>query len=178
MDQKEKRKLETELMAMGLAGLDDPNLIQQLAYLVSSWPGDKHDFLRDLLNECEPAKRYEMFNAIAPKLAFKPLSYSWYEAAIGLRAAELVSRGEMLVIGDAPKPIEINGKRFRKVSRKDATGALATLTCHHCHKSEYFLAKTPVGAMTAARDAGWVRDKGLNKEVCMECFFMPKKVAN
>lgn len=171
MNQHDKRKLDNELMVMGLAGLEDPQLITQMAYLVSSWPGDKHDFIRDLLNECEPEKRYEMFHAIAPKLNFKTLSFSWYEAQIGLRAAEMVSQGRLLVTGDAPKPIEIGERKFREVSRQDATGAVATLTCHHCHKVEQFLAETPVGAMTEARNAGWVRKQPINKEVCMECFF-------
>jgi hypothetical protein len=169
MNQKEKRKIDNELMTMGLVGLDDPELIQQMAYLVSSWPGDKHDFLRDLLNECEPEKRYEMYEAIAPKLKFKALSFSQYEAQIAIRAGQMVSQGRMTVVGAAPKPIEIGGSKLRVVPKEQATGAVATVTCYLCGKTEQFLSETPVGAMTEARKAGWTRDKGLNKELCLPC---------
>lgn len=169
MNAKEKRKIDNQLMVMGLQGTDDPELIEQLAGLVSSWPGDKHDFLRDLINECEPDKRYEMYHAIAPRLKFKPLSLPQYEAQIALRAGEMVSQGRMRVEGNAPKPIEIGGHKLAVVPRKHATGAVATVRCWHCDKSEQFLADTPAGAMIEARKAGWVRDKALNKETCMAC---------
>ena len=57
VNQDAKRKLENELLVMGLARLDNPELIQQLADMVSNWKGDRHDFFRDLLNECEAEKR-------------------------------------------------------------------------------------------------------------------------
>src|SRR5579864_8651579 len=169
MNAKEKRQLENQLMAMGLKDLTDPELIGQLADLVSSWPGDKHDFLRDLLNECDAAQRYEMYNAIAPKLRFKPLSFSQYESQIALRAGEMVSQGRARVEGSAPRAIEIGGHKLAVVSKREASGAVATVRCHRCEKCEQFLADTPAGAMIEARKAGWVREKGLNKEVCPDC---------
>lgn len=171
MNQNDKRKLDNELMVMGLAGLEDPQLITQMAYLVSSWPGDKHDFLRDLLNECEPEQRYEMFHAIAPKLSFKTLSFSWYEAQIGLRAAEMVSQGRLLVTGDAPKPTEIGGQKVDISSLKDANCGWAILRCHWCGKQGEYLADTPIGAMVAARKAGWVQVQGVGevKQACPLC---------
>jgi hypothetical protein len=169
MEAKEKRKLENELLTMGLKGLTDPDLIQQLADLVSQWPGDKHDFLRDLLNECDSGKRYEMYHAIAPRLKFKPLSLPQYESQIALKAGEMVSHGYMRVEGDRPKPIEIGGHKLAVVPQSQATGAVATVRCFNCEASDKFLAETPAGAMIAARKAGWVRDKALNKETCPQC---------
>lgn len=170
MNQKDKRKLENELMVMGLAGLNDPDLIQQLADLVSAWPGDKHEYMRDLLNECEPEKRYEMLQAIGPKLrGFKALSLSQYEAQIALKAGAMVSQGRMRVEGSRPDPIVIGGERFVAVPQQHATDAIATVRCHLCPKTDQFLEKTPVAAMIAARKAGWTRDKALNKETCPEC---------
>ena len=169
MDQNSKRKLENQLYTMGLAGLTDPELIQQLADLVSNWPGDKHEYLRDLLNECDPANRYEMYHAIAPKLRFKPLSLPQYESQIALKAGAMVSQGRMRVEGDRPRPIEIGGHKLAMAAKSEATHALATVRCHRCERSDRFLADTPVGAMTEARKAGWTREKGINKETCPEC---------
>jgi hypothetical protein len=169
MDPKDKRKLENELMVMGLAGLNDPDLIQQLADLVSDWPGDKHDYFADLLNECDPDKRYEMYESFRPKLTFRPLSFSQYEAQIALKAGAMVSQGRMRVEGQAPKAIEIGGTKLRVVPKHQATGAVATVKCHRCPKVDKFLADSPAGAMIEARKAGWTREKGVNKETCPEC---------
>lgn len=169
MDQKDKRKLENELLVMGLARLDEPELIEQLATLVSDWPGDKHDFLEGLLNECESENRQEMYNAIAPKLKFKALSLSQYEAHIALKAGELVSQGRMRVEGNAPRAIEVGGYKLAVVPKHQATGAVATVRCHRCPKAEKFLADTPVSAMIKARAAGWTRENGVNKETCPKC---------
>lgn len=169
MDAKEKRRVENQLMVFGLAGLHDPDLIQQLADLVSCWPGDKHDYLVDLFSECEPAERYEMYEALRPKLKFKALAFSQYEAQIALKAGAMISQGRMRVEGQRPKPIEIGGSKLRVVPKALATGAVATVKCHRCPKTDQFLADSPAGAMIAARAAGWVRDKALNKETCPEC---------
>lgn len=170
MNHKEKRAVENQLLAEGLAPLNDPELIQQLANLVSHWPGDKHDFMRDLINECEPDKRYEMYHAIAPKLKFKPLQLEQYIAQIALKAGALISQGRMSVVGDAPKPIEIGGHKVSLVPKRTAAAsAVAFVRCHRCSAEDKFIANTPVGAMLEARKAGWTREKGVNKEACPKC---------
>lgn len=169
MNAKDKRELETMLVAEGLPGLTDPDLIQAMADLVSNWPGDKHDYMRDLLNECDADKRYEMYQAIAPKLKFKALSFSQYEAQIAMRAGAMVSQGRARVEGTAPRTIEIGGHKLAMVERSEATACVATVKCHRCPKNEHFYAATPVAAMTLARKAGWTREAGVNKEVCPEC---------
>lgn len=169
MNQKEKRKIENMLLVEGLAPLTDPDLIEQMAHLVSNWPGDKHDYMRDLLSECDADKRSEMYSAIAPKLRFRALSLSQYEAQIALKAGEMVSQGRMQVVGDRPKPIVIGEEKFVAVPKQHATNAIATVRCHRCPKSDQFVEKTPAAAMIAARKAGWTREAGVNKECCPEC---------
>lgn len=169
MNQHEKRKLENQLMVEGLARLDDPELVQQLANLVTNFPGNQHEFLRDLINECEPAQRTEMYEAIAPKLGFKALSLAQYEAQTALKAGEMISQGRMRVEGEAPQPITVGGQQVAVVPREFSDLAMATLVCHLCNKVERFVEPTPAGAMIAARKAGWTRDKALNQEVCAEC---------
>lgn len=154
---------------MGLAGLTDPNLILQLANMVSEWPGDKHEYLTDLLITCEPENRYEMYNAIAPKLRFKALSFPQYESQIALRAGEMVSQGRVKVEGEEPKPIEVGFRKLEIVAREEATEVMATVSCHFCPRIERFLGETAVEAIVKARRAGWMRDKVLNKETCPDC---------
>jgi hypothetical protein len=169
LNQDSKRKLENQLLTMGLAGLNDPELIQQLADLVSAWPGDKHDFLRDLINECEPDKRYEMYHAIAPKLRFKALSLPQYEAQIALKAGEMVSQRRMRVEGDRPQPIEIGGHKVQITSQERANCGWAVVRCHVCNRVEKFISDTPVGAVIEARKAGWKKDPAVDLEICLGC---------
>lgn len=169
MNQTEKRKLETQLLEMGLAKLNDPELIQQLANLVSAWRGDRHEFLRDLLNECDADKRYEMYQAIAPKLQFKPWPLQQYEMQIAEKAGALVSQLKMRVEGSRPTPIQVGRDTFVRVPKALSNQAVATVRCHRCPKVERFADDTPAGAMLQARKAGWIREPGINKECCADC---------
>jgi hypothetical protein len=169
MDQKEKRQLENQLLAEGLAKLDSPELIEQMANLVNNWPGDRHEFLMGLINECDDKDRSEMYNFIRPHLKFKPLPLDTYVAHIAERAGAMVSQNRMRVEGSRPRPIQIGRDTFVPVPKEIATGAVATVKCHRCNKGEKFHAATPVGAMLKARQAGWIREPGINKECCAEC---------
>lgn len=170
MNQKEKRELENALIVAGLPGLSDPDLIQQMANLVSAWPGDKHEYMRDLLSECDAEQRYEMYQAIAPRLhGFKALSFSQYEAQIMLKAGAMVSHRLLRVEGARPEPIIVGGEKYVAVPQREASHAVATVRCHHCLKDDRFIADTPVAAMLEARKAGWTREPGVNKECCPEC---------
>lgn len=183
MDAKEKRRVETELVRMGLAGLSadgapSGELVQQLAAIVNSWQTaptrlgeyiDKHKFLRDLLNECEPAERSAMYDAIKPHLTFKVHPLSHYESMIALKAGEMVSQHRMRVEGERPQPITVGGNKYVVASKARATNVVATFTCYRCRRFDKFVAETPVGAMTEGRKAGWTREKGVNKEICPAC---------
>src|SRR3954468_5966695 len=105
MNQDAKRKLENELLKMGLAKLSSPELIAQLAQMINQWPGDKHEFLMGLINECDDKDRSEMYNAIRPHLKFKALPLDTYVCHIAERAGAMISQRRMRVEGTAPKPI-------------------------------------------------------------------------
>jgi hypothetical protein len=169
MDQKEKRQLENQLLAEGLAKLNSPELIEQMANLVNNWPGDRHEFLMGLINECDDRDRSEMYNSIRPHLKFKPLPLDTYVAHIAERAGAMVSQNHMRVEGSRPAPIRIGRDTFVAVPKAQATGAVATVKCHRCPKVEKFVDETPAGAMLQARKAGWIREPGINKECCAEC---------
>lgn len=181
MDAKEKRQLETELVKMGLAGLQadgsaSPELIQQIAATVNNWQStpnrhgewiDRHKFLRDLFAECNESDRAEMYSAIVPHLTFKALPLSYYETMMTERMSNLLSKCAARVEGRAPHPIEIGGNKYRKATTAEATHAIATLHCQRCWKKRRFVADTPVGALIKARDSGWKRLP--DKWTCPNC---------
>lgn len=172
MDATEKRNLETELLKMGLAGLNangeaSSELIQQIAFMVNNWKGmtsprygewiDQHKFLRDLFAQCNQEDRSEMYAAIVPHLTFTALPLARYEAMMAERMHRLVSKGAARVEGKAPRPIQLGRKKYRRVSASEATQAIATILCQFCGKTKRFLGDTPVGALIAARKCGWAR---------------------
>ena len=168
MDQDARRQLENTVMTMGLAGLQDPNLIELLAHLVSTYPGDKHLFFEDLINQVDADKRAEMYHAMAPRLLFKAEPLSHYEANIAYRAACMVNQKRMRVEGKSRMPTIIAGQKFEMVGEADATAAVVTVKCK-CRRTAKFVGNTPVQAMVKARKDGWVRDKATNHEMCKVC---------
>lgn len=177
MNHKERRQLENVLLVAGLARLNDPELIQQLADLVSDWHGDKHQFLQDLINECDPDQRYDMYSAIAPKLRFKALPLTTIECRIAEQAGAMVSRRQMRVEGSAPRPIQIGDHQIEITAQQGNCG-WAAVRCHQCGKVEKFLSDTPLGAMIEARKAGWQRDIKADGEICHECRAVTQEIGH
>ena len=97
MDQAEKRQLENELTVMGLPGLDSPELIQAMADIVNGfpYPAERAAFFCDLLNECEGARRREMYEAMRPRLSFDVPSLFECEARIAEKAERLITYSTM-----------------------------------------------------------------------------------
>lgn len=189
MDATEKRQLETELLKMGLPGLQangDPSLelIGQLANIVNEWKGapnrhgewiDRHKFLRDLLAECDKKDRTAMYEAIRPHLKFVVRPLAQYESMMTERMSGLISKRAAMVEGRSPHPIEVGKKKYAEVPAVMATQAIATLKCYKCKRAAKFVGDTPAGAMIAGRKAGWVRDMSVVREVCPKC---SKKIVN
>lgn len=148
----EQRKLENQLIVMGLKGLNDPELVPQLARLVPD-----HKFLTSLINECAQEKRSEMFEAIRPHLKFKAYPLDWYINQLKMRAQIAESRDNPIVCGN---------KTLRQVAQQEATGCVVELRCWKCRKTQTFYGSTPVCAMIDARKVGWVRDIARNHEAC------------
>ena len=179
MDATEKRQIETQLLRMGLAGLQESGqptaeLVQQISEIVNRWPShwnregewiDRHMFLRDLLAECEAKNRSEMYAAIVPYLNFTAHPLSHYENLITQRVSRLATRG-LEVTGEAPNPIEVGGKKYRDAMPGESAIAMVTLHCQRCWKKKRFVSDTPAGAMIMARKAGWQR---FGKETCPKC---------
>ena len=187
MNQKDKRQLETQLVAMGLAGLQSngdptPELVVQMAAIVNAWKPSpnrlgeyigKHEFLRDLLNECDRDKRSDMYEAIRPHLKFKVKPLSHYIDMIALKAGEFVSKRKMRVTGEREKPIQIGDQQVMITTPGNGNLGWIILQCHQCSTIAKFLGDTPVDAATKARNAGWRRNVALEHESCPECAKRP-----
>lgn len=168
MDQHSKRKLENELMTLGLASLNSGELVQQFAALINNFRGDRHRFLEDALNQCDGKDRHDMYQAVVPHLSFQAAPLQTIEARIAERAGQMVTQRRMRVEGSAPAPVYINGEKYENVSANDEDAvAVATLKCK-CGETQHYVSATPVDAMIMARKAGWVRNP-FQKEECAAC---------
>ncbi len=162
MDQIEKRKLENQLLAMGMPKLEDPALIQVIADMVNGYRGDRVEMFCGLLNECVGEHRREMYEALRPKMHFPVPSLDACEAAIALRAERLI-RPEGL--GARPKSAE-------------ALEVEVEIPCGRCKMTAKFTGRTLADAMGSARRAGWGRGADRRLEYCPQCRLetMPVKV--
>lgn len=155
MNDDEHRTLENQLLVRGLAGLESPLLIEQMAALVTD-----HWFFMGLLNEVVAEQRTAAYEAIRPHLKFKPWPLEDYISALAREASELESR---------MTPISVGGAKLRVVPQYEATGVVLTFTCAKCTKMARFYGETPVTAAIEARKKGWVRDLLNNNEICPKC---------
>lgn len=71
-----KTQVNRELQRLGLGHLKDPNLIENMAFLVRD-----HAHFRGILMHMPMPERKEAYDALAPKLRFKALSLEDYEIA-------------------------------------------------------------------------------------------------
>jgi hypothetical protein len=171
MQDDDRRKLENQLIVMGLNKLDDPALIPALANIINSHPGfsNPHAFYLGLLNECDQAKRTEMYEALKPHLKFRVWPLEKYVRLLKEHASNVASTWAPPKIESEKQPVKFAGKEFEEVAADSAEGCILKLTCHKCTKSEEFYGLTPVEAVTVARAEGWVRDLMLQKEICPKC---------
>ncbi len=171
MNHHEKRQLETELTVMGLPGLDDPALVQCMADVVNGYPipAEREDFFIELLNECEGARRREMYEAMRPRLSIEVPSLDVCEARIAARAERMIRTKLMPGMRDELEPTE----------------RVVVMECGGCGKTEPFVSETTTGCVMEARKAGWGRGRERaghdgGREYCASCrlMTMPVKVCS
>jgi hypothetical protein len=169
MNDEQKRKLENQLVVMGLSQLNDPELIIEMAKLINAHPGftNSHSFFLGFINGCEQEKRTEMYNALRPYLKFDVWPLEKYVAKLKEHASNVASYYDPVQLSD--EPVKFGGKEFRQVKPGEADACILTLTCYKCTKTEDFMGLTPVEAVTVARSVGWVRDLEMQKEICPDC---------
>ncbi len=151
----DRRELENQLVRMGLNRLTNPELVPQMARLIRD-----HDWFLGMLNSCDQDKRTEMYEALRPHLKFTPYPLDVYMSKIREHAANVESWSE---------PIKIGDQEFEMVSRDQATGAVVDMKCSKCSRTASFYGDTPLEAVILARQEGWARERGIDKELCPKC---------
>jgi len=143
----DQQKVNRALKTRGLGGLDDPNLMKQLAFLVRD-----HAHFRKILVLLEPRKRYECYTALTPYLRFKAKPLDDYI----LEAKEIAGREHQKAAYEAQSELEILAQdAIRKAQAIEDGKGLLKLTCRTCDRSEGFTGKTADEAYAAARIDGW-----------------------
>lgn len=152
----DRRKINHQLKTIGFGGLEDPNLIQQLAFVIEG-----HDHFRNILKVVQPLQRQIAYNTLRPHLTFAAKPLDVYIAEMG-RIAEQ----EQLPIWDGetyyPKEMKVSDikleglaqEAIQQTEHEKAKGKLE-LVCTKCTVAEYFPAKLRKQAYDAAHRAGW-----------------------
>lgn len=169
----EKQKAVNRLLGeAGLGQLSDPGLIPQLASFVRD-----HAHFRSLLVACEPEHRYDMYQALAPRLAFKARTLDEYIAEARNDAA---ARQLPTVDEDGkfrPYSVPEIGERpvIEAVVQEAVEAALLPkhlrLMCSKCTREATFHGVYKSDTVEAARKAGWLLTyvSGEPKEICPDC---------
>ena len=162
---RERSLVDKELRKLGFGGLDDPNLITQIAFLIRD-----HDHFKRQLFSVEPEQRRHAYACLAPHLNFTPKPLDVYEAEMKRMAEE-----QQLPVWDgSPYPkefrvpeIETDGYRLEQLAQKaikqnahEKAGGRLELVCKKCTGNEFFPAKTREQAEKDAYSAGWREANG------------------
>jgi hypothetical protein len=163
---KDRRAMNRLLGEAGLAQMNDPSIIPQLAALVRD---DAH-FGR-LVCACDPEDRTAMYEAMAPNLCFRPRPLHEY-----LIAAQQDAEARQLPIQQADGTLRaFNVPEIRTVQRIVDEHLLSehlALTCRKCTKQATFHGARKADAVQVAREAGWVYDAVSGPEpfeICPAC---------
>jgi hypothetical protein len=165
----ERRKMENQLMVMGLKGLNDPELVIQMARIINDHPGftNPHSFYLGMLGECPQEQRTQMYEALRPHLKFDVWPLEAYMRLLKEHASNVASHYD-------PVKISFADQEFKEVGREEADGVLVKVTCYKCTAFAEFYGDTVVTAITIARSDGWMRDIAEQKEVCPKCAAVEK----
>jgi hypothetical protein len=167
----ERKQINQFLGRAGLAQLNEPHaLLQQMGTLVQD-----HDHFRRMLAKCEPEQRYQMYEALAPRLRFPAKTLSEYM----IESAQIAEQRQYPTLGEDGQlhPFEVSeiDSRDAETIRKAAEEALSKeklwLVCRKCTKEHVFSGVTKSDAVCRARGAGWAYDeiRGVGGEICPDC---------
>lgn len=149
-----------ELKKAGFGGLDDPNIVQQLAFCVRD-----HEHLRSLLSAMPPEKRNLAYQQLRPHLRFQAKPLDVYIAELQQEAErkklpviEPVS-GELIEFDDyhtKPAALEVLAERAILATERDETktGTLL-LVCRKCTREEAFPGRNKTECWRDAKLDGW-----------------------
>lgn len=156
MSRPNRTQVNAELKKLGFGGLEDNNLMQQLAFFI-----DSHNKFRSLLLSTHPEKRREAYEALRPHLRFTPKPLDVYEME-GQQKAEREqlpyynpTTGELTPMRSPEISLDELAQEAIAENQHEKAGRKLELVCTHCTGFELFPAKTRKAANKAAHAAGW-----------------------
>lgn len=157
--QQESNAINRVLKARGLPSLDEPGVVEALAWLV-----EDHTHLTELLRACEPTLRRQMYEAMRPHLRFpvKPLEDYIIASKAHAEAAELPLMDEDGVLHPYRAGVVETGEHVASVE--------LWAQCAKCQKDATFTGAHFGDAIFAMRSAGWAYDESAQqRHLCPEC---------
>lgn len=165
----DRRKINDQLKTIGFGGLEDTNLVQQLAFVIEG-----HDHLRNILKVVKPLERQIAYNALRPHLSFAAKPLDVYVSEMGQ-----IAEREQLPTWDPetyyPKEFKVPEVRLEELAQEaiqqtahEKAGGKLELVCTKCTLAGYFPAKNRKHAYDDARRAGWrwAERNGVMKTYC------------
>lgn len=163
----DQKQINAELRRTGLGSLDDPNIVQSMAFLIRT-----HDHFRQVLLAVDPENRRMAYQALSPHLRFRPKTVDQYE----MEGARLAEEAKKPTFDSATgtikefdsKPIEIRAMEAIQQSRiaRETKGSLS-LVCKRCTKEGVFPGKNRKECAREAVNAGWRQVN--DRDLCPEC---------
>lgn len=153
----DRKRVDHELKRLGFGGLDDPNLIPQIAFFIKN-----HEQFMKQLHSVKPPERRHAYNALRPHLRFPAKPLDVYEAEM----KDFADRQQLPIFDGSVygKPYKTAEVRLREVAEEalaqnhhEKHGGL-TVACSKCKVAQIFRAKTHKEAERAAHEAGWRSD--------------------
>ena len=170
----QRKQVNRELQRLGLGHLKDPNLINQMAFMIRD-----HDHFRGILMHMPMPARKEAYDALSPKLRFTAKTLSDYE----IESRMLAEKNQLpqydpktLAAKEwAPQEFETEEHRLAKVAEESINRDLRegqakiqnTLICHKCTKQKQFRMKHRSSLFKLAAEAGWFIDD--LRAFCPDC---------
>jgi len=149
-----RAQLDRALKQRGLGGIEDPNLVHQMGFLIRD-----HEHFRQVLMAVVPENRVMAYEELRAYLRFEAKPLHVYLA----EAADLAGRKEQ-----NQTPLEVVAEEAIKRNRLQQAGVgNLTLTCARCTKQGIFTGDRRWAAVNEAVARGWMRKDG--KVLCGEC---------
>lgn len=176
------KQVNRELQRLGLGHLKDPNLMDQMAYLVRD-----HAHFRHMLMHMPVPDRHEAYKCLAPKLRFKAWPLEDYEIESKqeaeklqlpeydpktLEAREWGSRNvETPEFKAQPRSVldEAAEKSIARDLREAGSQFQLTLVCFLCTFEQKWRMKRKTSGHKLAKNDGWTFTDNGKKAICFAC---------
>lgn len=155
----DRSAVDRELRRLGFGGLDDSNLITQIAFCIRD-----HAQFRSQLFSVMPEERRHAYESLRPHLRFAAKPLDVYEAEMKQMAERQQlpglnrETGELIPFKAGSVDLDLVATEAIKQKKHEEKGGVLELVCTKCTKFEHFRYPKKKDAQRAAHEAGWRSD--------------------